>query len=169
MKTRNRLRVEPGEPGCVSPRNLFFNRFVAFFVVISANLRRPTLNVTQACDVLGVHRIESVDSVYHRGTETRRSDQSRSHPSPRLRGSVRDQFFDRDKIPNNNWTYSRFLLIRNWSPGLSSLGAEIEPAMAVLAAVEVATIRVKAKRQNFTVKISHYEHKWHANAESLKN
>ena len=52
---------------------------------------------------------------------------------------------------------------------MSSLGAEIEPAEAVLAAIEVATIKVKAKILSFTVKLSHYEHKWHANAESLEN
>ena len=45
----------------------------------------------------------------------------------------------------------------------------MEPADAALAAIEVATIRVKAKILNFTVKLPHYEHKWNANAESLEN
>ena len=61
------------------------------FLPISA---AQPFDVTRASAVLGVHRIESVDSVSHRDTETRRSGQSRSRPSPRLCGSVRDQFFD---------------------------------------------------------------------------
>ena len=151
----HRLRVEPGEPGCVSPRNLFFNRFVAFFVVISANLRRPTLNVTQACDVLGVHRIESVDSVYHRGTETRRSDQSRSHPSPRLRGSVRDQFFDRDKIPNNNWTYSRFLFLENYMQRVSGLYAKGVSNQCPRSGASASAPWVSPKKECFTPEVLH--------------
>ena len=53
--------------------------------------------------------------------------------------------------------------------GFSPVGVAIEPAEAVVAEIDVAAIRVKAKRKNFTVKIPHYEHNWHANAESLEN